>query len=88
MKVKDLMEILEKHNPDAEFVFYDSSVFGGYQTSNGFRFDVGYYVTDAIDFPYGCFVSRDLAFQVQNDGQMLLDLSSPTIVPALCLFKK
>lgn len=87
MKVKDVMEFLKNQNPEAEFVIYNPLIFGGYQTSSDLKLEIGYYVTDFIEAPRGIFVDNEMAFRIQDDGLPLLDLTSETIVPAICVMK-
>ena len=82
MKVKDVIEFLKSQDPEAEFVFTNSLIFGGCQTSNEYRLLPGYYVTNFVNEPRGIFVDSQYAVKIQEDGLPLLDLTSETIVPA------
>lgn len=89
MRVKELIEQLSGLDPEMEVTLHRQ----GFHASPSYDsskliVEKGYLVCDADGFysrseGNGCFVEGTRANRVMNDGKKFLDLTSPTIYPAI-----
>jgi hypothetical protein len=84
MKVREAIKALSFFYQDADLVINLPPSGTGYDCRAVVKLDTGFFVVDEPGDTIGCGVHHTMQ-TVQDDGQMLLDLASPKITPAVFL---